>query len=178
MIQNQPSTEIRPLLPRHAVELLRLRHLAIQERPEAFGTDPDWELSKSLGNYRSQLIRVEGRRREVLLGLWLGEALIGMTGLGARRREDQEYALFYSMYVQPEHRRQGHAGRMLEAGFALATATWGFTACRLCVETHNDSARRLYESHGFEFLFREQAAFRLHGIPHDVDHLERRLPAQ
>jgi len=157
------------------MKLLRLRHQAVREAPEAFGTNPDWEQSKTPGHYRAQLLRVQTRRREYLLGLWMERELIGMTGLGARRRDTREYALFYSMYVHPDFRGRGYAGLMLEHGFEIATRDWGFQACRLCVEIHNESARRLYEQHGFRFLHREPAAFRLHGIAHDVDHLERTL---
>ncbi len=174
MPDSLPQPDLRLLLPKHASNLLRLRHQAVLEAPEAFGTNPDWEQSKTCGNYRAQLLRVKTRRREQLLGLWIGDNLIGMTGLGARRRDDQEYALFYSMYVHPDHRSRGFAGMMLQHGFTVARTTWGLHACRLCVEIHNDTARRLYEQHGFRFLFREHAAFRLHGVPHDVDHLERR----
>jgi RimJ/RimL family protein N-acetyltransferase len=168
------TPSLRPLRPRHAAQLLQLRHRAVQEIPEAFGTSPDWELSKTLGHYRAQLIRVQTRRRERLLGLWLEEDLIGMTGLGARRKDNQEYALFYSMYVLPDHRGRGYAGWMLERGFVRATEVWGFDSCRLCVEIHNTPARLLYKKHGFRFLYREPAAFRLKGVPYDVDHLERR----
>ena len=168
--------KIVPLLPRHASEMMRLRHAALREAPTAFGTDPDWELAKTEAHYQRYLLRIAARRRECILGIRLGETLVGMNGLGVRRQEDTLYGLIYSMFILPKARGQGLGAALLAHSCRHAHDSWSLTRCRITVETHNWQARRLYERHGFTFLFRETAAFSLKGIDYDVDHLDVPLP--
>lgn len=174
-MQNFPLV-IEPLLPRHAPELMRLRHAALREAPVAFGTDPDWELAKTNTYYHRYLLRITARRRERLLGAWLGNELVGMNGLGMRRHGDHHYGLIYSMFVFPEHRGEKIGEKLLAHSCQHAAEKWDLNHCRITVETHNHNARRLYERNGFVYLFRENAAFTLKSISYDVDHLEKELP--
>lgn len=166
---------ILPLSPRHAADMRRIRHAALLEAPTAFGTDPDWELSKTTAYYHRFLLRIQARRREEILGLWFEDALIGMNGLGQRVQDRHTYALIYSMFILPEFRNQGYGTDLLHHSCHHAAKAWKVDACRITVETGNQAARRLYESRGFEYLFREKKAFSLQGIDYDVDHLEKRL---
>lgn len=171
-----PQPSVRPILPRHAPELMRLRHCALREAPAAFGTDPDWELSRTLAHYQSRLLRTAARRRELLLGAWTGTRLVGMNGLGVRRFDDQPEALIYSMYVLPEARGRGIGSSLLRHACTLAAESWHLTRCRITVEIHNHRARSLYERHGFTHCRRQPAAFTLQGNQYDVDHLTAPLP--
>ncbi|MCC5850186.1 MAG: GNAT family N-acetyltransferase [Verrucomicrobia bacterium] len=170
--------DIRPLLPRHATELMKLRHAAIRQSPEAFGTSPEVELCKTIGDYRKQLLKIATRRGECLLGLWEDEKLIGMTGLGRRGKYPEEYALIYSMYLYPEYRRLGFARHLLEHCARFSREKWHLTQCRLCVEIHNAAALNLYQCAGYEIISREPRAFRLRGATYDVYHLRRDLTAR
>jgi ribosomal protein S18 acetylase RimI-like enzyme len=171
-----PPAILHPLLPRHAGELMRLRHTALREAPAAFGTDPDWELSRTLAHYRSRLLRTAARPRELLLGAWTGPRLIGMNGLGLRRADGQSEALIYSMYVLPDARQQGIGSALLTRACSIACDSWELTRCRITVETRNHRARALYERHGFTCSHRQSAAFTLNGTDYDVDHLTAPLP--
>lgn len=173
---NESKNEIIRLLPRDALDMMRLRHAALREVPTAFGTDPDWELSKSEAYYQRFLLRTAARRRECLLGIKQGNTLVGMSGLGARCRENRSFGLIYSMFVLPEARGKGLGSRLIRHSCQVAAGAWSLPACRITVEIHNHPARRLYEREGFRTLFRENAAFTLQGIDYDVDHLEMTLP--
>ena len=169
----EPRATIRALTPGDAMEMMRLRHQAIGEIPTAFGTSPKVELAKGVVHYHRHLMRIMGRRGEEILGLWNGNRLIGMSGVGRRRHQGVEHALVYSMYVLPEERNQGHAAELLEACARLAREKWGLATCRLNVETGNERALRLYVHAGFRVVNREEDAFRLDGQSHAVYHLER-----
>lgn len=168
----EANGQIVQLLPRDALDMMRLRHAALREVPTAFGTDPDWELSKSEAHYQRFLMRTAACRRECLLGIKQGNTLVGMSGLGARCRENRSFGLIYSMFILPEARGKGLGSRLLCHSCRVAAEAWSLPACRITVEIHNHAARRLYERQGFRPLFRENAAFTLQGIDYDVDHLE------
>ena len=167
--------DIRPILPRHAAELMSLRHAAIRQSPAAFGTSPEVELCKTMGDYRKQLLKIATRRGECLLGLWKDDKLIGMTGLGRRGKPPEEYALVYSMYLYPEYRRMGFARLLLEHCARFSRDKWNLDQCRLCVEIHNAAALNLYLGAGYEIVSREPRAFRMRGTTYDVYHLQRDL---
>lgn len=181
-MENKPpildfDSEIRPLLPLHARELARIRHRAIREMPEAFGTPPEIELARGTWYYRRKLIRLASHQNEMLLGLWQDAALVGMGGLGRRLRDFDEFALVYSMYVVPEARGRGLASALLEFCTQHAKTLWNVSVCRLTVETNNTRALGLYQRAGFRVVDQEENAFKLKGNWHDVYHLEKRLEA-
>lgn len=167
------SLHFRCLRPADAAALLCLRHQAIQEAPTAFGTEPAFELGKTLGHYRAQLLRFTQRGREDLLGIWQADRLVGLAGHGARRRGRLEYVLIYSMYVTPELRGQGLGAALIHHCCARAVRDWGLNRARLNVETHNLTAWRLYQHLGFREISRETAAFRINGVAYDVAVLEK-----
>ena len=166
------------LLPKHAAQLLRLRHQAISEIPTAFGTSPEREHAKSLGHYRMKLLKLSSSQRDRLYGLWQADHLIGMCGLGRREDENGSLALIYSMYLLPEFRRQGLGQKLLDHCAQRASQQWQVQRCRLCVETRNQPALNLYRKSGFMLRSKEFAAFRLHGQCYDVYHLEKTLTAE
>ena len=67
-----------------------------------------------------------------------------MVGL----REDPAEAWIGSMWIAPDHRGRGAAGRMLETAIAWAGAA-GAERIRLAVTVGNRAAERLYSSAGF-----------------------------
>lgn len=72
--------------------------------------------------------------------LWLGETIEATSG------ERRGYV--YDLYVVPEARRQGVARALMSAAENLARRR-GYREIGLTVATHNDAARRLYDSLGY-----------------------------
>lgn len=62
---------------------------------------------------------------------------------------DEEAGYVAEIVVEPAHRREGRAKRLLAAAFDRLRAA-GCSEVRLTVHPDNDAARRLYESLGFE----------------------------
>ena len=62
---------------------------------------------------------------------------------------DGEAGYVAEIVVEPAHRREGRAKRLLAAAFDRLRAA-GCSEIRLTVRPDNDAARRLYESLGFE----------------------------
>jgi ribosomal protein S18 acetylase RimI-like enzyme len=168
MTPEEPVPCLRILKSLEAVALRDLRHRAIREIPEAFGTPPAIELAKSAMHYRRQLLRMGIDRGELLLGLWRERDLLGMVGLGRRDKPGGLHGLIYSMYLLPELRGQGWGRRLLEEAEHRMRSLWQIERFELCVEVNNLPARRLYESAGFRILRTETNAFAIEGRPHDV----------
>jgi ribosomal protein S18 acetylase RimI-like enzyme len=162
------SDVLRFLRPRDALLLMHLRHRAIRESPTAFGTPADVEVHRSAAYYRRQLLSMDWGGHGAWLGLWQEEKLLGVAGLRQKNEQNQTYGLIFSMFVEAEARCSGRGKRLLLAARAHLREQWKLPECRLCVETANTGALRLYERCGFHVLRREPNAFVIDGLPHDV----------
>jgi len=171
MTPENPPLSLRCLKSLEAVALRDLRHQAIREIPEAFGTPPEIELGKTAAHYRRQLLRMGIDRGELILGLWRERTLMGMVGLGRREGAGGRHGLIYSMYVTPALRGQGWGRRLLDEAEHRMRSLWRIERFELCVEIHNTAARELYERAGYRILDTEANAFHIHGQPHDVYHM-------
>jgi ribosomal-protein-alanine N-acetyltransferase len=79
------------------------------------------------------------------LGLWLDDALVAYCWA----MEGVEELHLLNLTVHPEHRRRGHAQRLLDelVDWAVPRALWWMW---LEVRASNQAARSLYERYGFE----------------------------
>jgi len=169
------SLVFRILRPADADALRRLRHRAIQECPEHFGTPPDIELGRGTGYYRRQLLAARLRGQSRILGVFQGPNLVGMAGVRHRHTLSKPYGLIYSMYLIPEHRGKGNGRALLEEAQNLLIRLWKVDTFQMNVEIHNLPALSLYESCGFRILRTDSHAFRINGVDFDVHLLEKRL---
>lgn len=83
-----------------------------------------------------------------------GRFLIGYVGtapvaIGGYRRVDDDTAQVHRVYVRPEARGHGHAGRMMSRIESMAAAA-GYRTLRLATGVKQEIAAALYESRGFE----------------------------
>ena len=157
-------------------KLRQLRHEAIQEYPEAFGTAPAVELGRTERYYQRQLINLSRNPYEGILGIWEGEELIGIAGYGRRsERRKGLGAILYSIYVLPAFRRQGFGTGLVQTATGQCTALWNPRWVVLNVEIHNRHARERYLALGFEVEGTERQAFRLGTQWHDVHRMRKWL---
>jgi ribosomal protein S18 acetylase RimI-like enzyme len=145
-----------------------LRHLAITEAPSYFGTPKHIELAKTLGSYRRQLKfdRVNGR--SLILGVWADAQLIGMAGMKIRRVQGQDLGLIYSMYVKSAYRKQGIGKKLVLKARHEIHRRWKLRTIQMNVEVGNETALRLYQSCGFKIVGKDEQAFWIDGVSHDV----------
>lgn len=169
------SLAIRILNPMDADRLRKLRHVAIQDCPENFGTQPAIELGRTTGYYRRQLLGAQLKGQSRILGVMEGPNLVGMAGIRYRQSFASPYALIYSMYLLKEHRGIGNGRGLLEAAQEWAVRLWMVHTFQLNVEIQNLPAIRLYESSGFRILRTDRHAFRIENTDYHVHLLEKKI---
>jgi ribosomal protein S18 acetylase RimI-like enzyme len=77
-----------------------------------------------------------------------GGPVIGHLWLAIERRAGSVSAFVYDLEVRPEHRRQGHAARALQALEPIASSA-GASGIALNVFINNEAARALYRQLGY-----------------------------
>jgi len=166
----------RCLQPQDAVQVCELRHRAIRECAHQFGTPPDIELARGAEYYRRQLLQGRSGRSKAILGGWVGDSLICMSGIRRRRTLQGPVGLITSMYVTPDWRRCGVGELLLQQSMERIESIWKLTTFHMNVEVNNTPALELYQRNGFEILRREEHAFSIEGTAHSVFLLERGRP--
>jgi len=165
--------EIRFLTPDAAADWLRLRIEALTLAPEAF--------SASLEEYQSLSLEEVKRRLwsdgdAFVVGAFQDGRLIGMAGFyrekGAKSRHK---ARVWGVYVTPEARGAGIAGKMMQALLNRGAAIDGVEQVLLSVAATQESAIRLYRALGFESFGREPGALRVGGRDIDEEYMVLRL---
>jgi len=165
--------EIRFLGPEDAPELMRIRHRAIGECAENFGTPVGVELKRGVDYYRRKLLRYQNFGYAAMLGGWEGEVLSGITGLRTRTYHGQEVGLIYSTFVEKSFRSRGVGKYLVEEACRQIQVKWGLRHFMMNVEVHNENALKLYQNCGFAITGQEKFAFCIDGDSHDVYVLER-----
>lgn len=77
-----------------------------------------------------------------------GGEVVGTLWFVAKERADRKIAYIYEVHVLPDHRRQGHAFRALQA-LEHEAAKLGLTGIALHVFGHNHEAQALYTKLGY-----------------------------
>lgn len=122
---------------------LRLR--ALSTNPEAFGSNHAYESAFDDDTWRSRLLTFAGRPGVVMVDE-INDDIVGLVGVGETERP--EIAIVWGMWVDPSHRRQGVARRLLVAAIEWARNRQ-HRAAELGVYDGNDPAHLLYVSVGF-----------------------------
>jgi ribosomal protein S18 acetylase RimI-like enzyme len=105
--------------------------------------------------------------------------LVGVIGIYQNTHlKARHKANIWGMYVSPEHRRAGHANRLVEAAISHARLLDGVEWIELGVNSTNEAAIRLYRAAGFECWGREPDALRHAGARIDEDRMALRLDAR
>ncbi|MDF3129036.1 GNAT family N-acetyltransferase [Kiritimatiellaeota bacterium B1221] len=172
MVKEEGVVEIRFLEPEDALSLMQLRHRAIRECDIYFGTPRRVELARRMPYYRRQLLRYRMQGRAALIGAWQGEQLLGMTGIRIRNHRGALVGLIYSTFIEQAFRGQGFGKLLVEEGVRQIQALWQIEHFLMQVEVHNLKALKLYQNCGFEITERQELAFWIDGVGHDVFVLE------
>lgn len=165
---------IRPLAEGDAAAFKALRLQAIQDAPSAVQPTHEEEAAHTLEDMRR---RIRATGHEVVFGAFLGDALVGVTGL---RRfvpvQAAHKAVLWGVFVDPAHRRGGVARRLLDAAIGHARSA-RVLQIQLCVNTENPRAQALYRSVGFEVFGVEPRSLCVGGRFYDEAHMVLRLDA-
>lgn len=167
------AVEIRHVLPGEETRLRELRLAALAADPAAFGSTHARDAARPAGWWEQWAERsAVGERERTFVaatpdGHWLGLAFVRLDP------DRPPLAWLGGMWVAPEARRRGVAGRLCEACIEWASER-DADALTLTVVLGNDAARRVYERSGF--AVREQVTATYHGRVLDELIMVRALP--
>ena len=163
--------EIRALTRTDLSAFLELRRERLEREPRAF--------AESLAEHDSTSAEAIARRLEssspdnFVIGAFApGGHLAGMAGFARNLREKGRHkGLIWGVYVQPAWRNQGAARAILTELIQRVKANPGVEKIILTVAADQMSAKRLYQSLGFEVFGQEQHALKVDGGYVDEDHM-------
>jgi RimJ/RimL family protein N-acetyltransferase len=134
--------EIRQLTPADAALYRSIRLEGLKYSPEAFGSTFEAEVIKPLAWFFERLSNSR------IFGAFRDPDLLGVAGFAVREGEKEAHkGLLWGMYVRPEARGTGVAGRLVEAVIDFARPR--VELIQLSVVMGNERARRLYARLGF-----------------------------
>lgn len=134
--------ELRRLERADAEAYRGVRLAALVDAPRAFGATYEAEAALDLSVFEERL------ERSVVLGAWVGTALVGTVFLRREERPKEVHkATLGGFYVAPSWRRQGIADGLLAA--VIQAARGEVEQILLTVTQGNNAAIALYERSGF-----------------------------
>ncbi|MCA1951626.1 MAG: GNAT family N-acetyltransferase [Hyphomicrobiales bacterium] len=152
-----PAPLIRRLVPADASSFKELRLRGLTDHPDAFTSSvADWDKPLAVFVERIEQAHVIGAFMPE--GRLVGHCLVANhVATGAKTKHKCE---LWSVYVAPEARGRGVARPMVAQAIETARAL-GFAWLKLQVAAHNEPAKRLYLSLGFEIYGEEEDYLRL-----------------
>ena len=155
-----PLATVRRLASGDVDVLRRIRLIALETSPEAFGTTHAAESAQPDAHFASRLAT------SIVLGAFEADRVIGMLGCkrydGAR---EAHKAFLWGFYVEPDQRGRGVAGALL--GSALDAMAGLVEQVHLTVVADNRAAIGLYERYGFRTYGREPRSLKTDGVYSD-----------
>jgi RimJ/RimL family protein N-acetyltransferase len=133
---------IRQLTPADAASYRSIRLAGLKQNPEVFGSTFEAEFAKPLAWFFDRLSNSQ------VFGAFCGSEILGTAGFAIRDGAKEAHkGLLWGMYVRPDARGAGVAGRLVEAVIAFARPR--VELIQLSVVVGNEPARRLYCRLGF-----------------------------
>ncbi|MGG6310402.1 N-acetyltransferase family protein [Paenibacillus macerans] len=150
------------------------RLLALRSSPEAFGSTYEREAAFSPESVANRLKAAEGK---FVLGAFddAGKLAGCVTFIRENGQKTLHKGNVFGMFVSPEMRGRGVGKALLRELVALAKGMDGVEQINLTVVSVNESARKLYESVGFQMYGTERRALKYNGQYFDEDLLVLRL---
>jgi ribosomal protein S18 acetylase RimI-like enzyme len=168
------NVRIRQLGPTDAESLFWLRRQALLDSPFSFSASPEDDVWSSANAVRESMLRPAA---PVVFGA-IDAELIGMLGLyRAGKLKEKHRAHIWGVYVAPQCRGQGVAGRLLDAAIAHARTFEDIASLHLSVSETTPAAQRLYARCGFKVWGIEPDALRHEGRSATEHHMVLSLTA-
>lgn len=162
---------IRRLTAEDAAAFREVRLRSLREEPAAYGSSAEEEGAQDLAWFAGRVAPPERPESAMFGAFAVDGALVGILGIGREmQRKRSHVAQLYSVYVAPEHRRQGFAAALLDAALEHARRLPGLQQVQLGVSAAAADARRLYVSRGFAPFGFERHAFQVDGTYFDEEH--------
>jgi RimJ/RimL family protein N-acetyltransferase len=159
---------IRILQESDAESYQKLRLNSLKVNPEAFGSTFERESKFSIETFEE---RLKPTKDKFVLGAFVFSG--SLVGIVAFVRENSlkttHKGNIYGMYVSPELRGKGLGKTLLLELIKLVRDHDGLEQINLTVVSNNDSAKKLYESVGFEAYGTERNALKFNGQYYDED---------
>lgn len=141
---------VRRLRPADAPAYRVLMLDAYARHPDAFTSSPAERAGLPLAWWEARLADGE-RPDELVLGAFVGDALVGAAGLGFATREKARHkATLFGMVVSEAARGQGLGRQLVMQALAQATARAEVRVVQLTVTQGNAAAEALYRRCGFQ----------------------------
>jgi RimJ/RimL family protein N-acetyltransferase len=157
--------EVRALHPDDAAQYQALRLRGLLEDPTAFASSHEEEVHTPLEAIAS---RLQLKDSGAIFGAFADGSLVGMIGVQREAmRKLSHKAFIWGMYVAPEHRRAGHATRLVSQALSFAWGPLAVSQVNLGVNTENAAAITLYRRFGFVSWGTERRSLDIDGVAQD-----------
>ena len=145
-----------------------LRLNALKTNPEAFGSTYEREKQFSLDMVAE---RIKPSIDKFVLGSFNNSGSLVGTATFVRESNIKiaHKGNIYGMYIAPEYRGQGLGKALMRELLKKASQLEGLEQINLTVVSNNQSAKKLYESVGFEVYGTERKALKFNGQYYDED---------
>ncbi|WP_108669253.1 GNAT family N-acetyltransferase [Peribacillus acanthi] len=159
---------IRQLTEYDAEQYRVIRLESLQNAPEAFGSSYEEEKERPLDFFRSRL----QSDYSLTFGAFECDILVGVVTLVKETKLKLKHrANIFAMYVLPEYRGTGLGNKLISEAINKAKEWTDVEQINLTVVSTNKSAKRLYQSIGFEVFGEEKRALKLDGRYLDEQHM-------
>lgn len=160
------SLEIRRLNPEDAVIYKALRLEALQNHPEAFGSDYDAEKDRPVDQYA---MRFQSEQAATFGAFHEGELVGVVTIVCSDPVKMRHRANLFAMYVTPRARKQQVGRQLVEEALRTLKQHPVIEQVHLSVVRTNEAAKALYRSLGFESYAIEPRALKIDDTYHDEE---------
>ncbi|KHF38804.1 GNAT family N-acetyltransferase [Halalkalibacter okhensis] len=159
--------QIRKLESKDANLFREIRLQALKQVPEAFAASYEEEFQEGISFFESKLLN-----KEVFFGLFKEEdKLVGIISLSrSTLLKMQHKAAIGSVFITKEARGKGFGKKLFTHVMEKAQAE-GIEQLQLVVAAHNDKAKQLYESLGFQLFGLEKRALKVNGEYIDEEYM-------